>query len=204
MPPSTFSVLFVCIGNVCRSPLAERLLAFRLEQHGVGARFQVTSAGLRALRGHGMHPESARTLRGLGGDPEGFRARQVHAAEIDAADLVLAATLDLRSHVLEEAPRALRRTFTIREFAALSGAAIAADEPAGTGPGVGAHAAPRAPEAGSAAELVALCAQARGALRIDDYDVPDPIGRSTAVFDDVATLLDGELDVVARALLATT
>lgn len=197
----TFRVLFVCIGNVCRSPLAERLLAHRLADGGVGDRFTVASAGVRAMRGKGMHPESARTLRERGGDPDGFVARQLLAQEVEAADLVLAATLDVRSRVLEEAPRALRRTFTIREFAALAAAATGVDEPEAAPGSRGAHAAPPEPEVSSLSEFVALCAEARSALQLDDYDVADPIGRAPAVYDEVAVVLDEDLKTLSRALV---
>jgi protein-tyrosine phosphatase len=60
-------ILFVCTGNICRSPSAERL--------ATAAGASASSAGTRAVIGHPMHPESARVLRDLGGDPDGFVAR---------------------------------------------------------------------------------------------------------------------------------
>lgn len=178
------SVLFVCVGNVCRSPLAEHLLRQRLDEAGVAEQFEVASAGVRAVHGSAIHPESARTLAALGGDATGFVARQLQPPYALSADLVLTATRRLRSHVLEEAPRALRRTFTIREFATL--AASVQDG------------------ARDLEELVARCAEARGTVRPDDYDVPDPIGRGPEVFDGVADLLDREVGRVAEILLAVT
>jgi protein-tyrosine phosphatase len=110
-----FRVLFVCIGNVCRSPVAERLLAARLPAD----RFAVSSAGVMAMVGYAMSRYAAAELASYGGDPVGFAARQLTPDLVAQSDLVLTATRELRSQVLAEIPGALRRTFTILEFAAL-------------------------------------------------------------------------------------
>lgn len=68
-----FQVLFVCIGNVCRSPLGERLLAARLD----GERFEVRSAGIAAMVGSPMVPEAAAHLAAYGGGDEGFVSTQL-------------------------------------------------------------------------------------------------------------------------------
>jgi protein-tyrosine phosphatase len=180
-----FSVLVVCLGNICRSPLAERLLRLRLDgllgdrRDAVG----VSSAGVRAVVGSPMDAHAAAELRRLGGDPDGFAGRQMTADLAASADLVLTATRTLRSRVLEEAPRALKRTFTIRELAALSGSAGVRERPVK-----------------SPADLVARAASWRGSETVDDYDVPDPIGRSAEFHRTVADLLDVDCTRIARAV----
>ncbi len=179
-----FSVLVVCLGNVCRSPLAERLLQRRFEDTAAGAGLSVSSAGVRALVGSPMHDLSAAELRRLGGDPDGFVSRQVTGPMAESADLVLTATRELRSRLLEEAPRALKRTFTLREFAALVGSGVLRESPLQGAP-----------------DLVARAASWRGSATLDDYDVPDPIGRSEDVHREVADMLDADCAVIAQALL---
>lgn len=122
-PADGFRILVVCTANICRSPLVAQLLARRLtERLGTGAtRVQVSSAGVRALAGHGMDPSMARLLQGYGGTSEGFRSRQLDERLARGADLVLTATRDHRAAVVTLAPAALRRTFTIREMARLAG-----------------------------------------------------------------------------------
>ena len=180
-----FTILVVCLGNVCRSPLAEHLLRMRFEQMlGDGASaVRVSSAGVRALVGDPMNESSAAELRRLGGDPGGFVSSQVTSARATEADLVLTASRDLRSRVLEEAPRALKRTFTIREFAALAS--------------IG----PERRRVSSASDLVAQAASARGSAQILEYDVPDPIGKSAEVHREVAEMLDADCEAIARAVV---
>ena len=74
-----FSILYVCTGNICRSPLAERLLTMRLDA-ALGQRssvFGVTSAGTHGWDGSEMDPAAASQLIRLGGDPAGFTGRQL-------------------------------------------------------------------------------------------------------------------------------
>jgi len=165
-------ILTVCVGNICRSPLAERLLTHRLP--GV----TVASAGIRAVVGSAMEPKAAAELVQRGGDPEGFAARQLVAPMVDEAQLVLTATRDILNRVLEESPRGLRRTFTLLEFAALS---------------------IQAPP-GSLAELVDWSATHRSEVAGLDLDVRDPIGRDAGVHHQVAEQIDRATAAIAQAL----
>jgi protein-tyrosine phosphatase len=179
----SFAILTVCLGNVCRSPQAELLLAARLRAHGVEP--DVSSAGARALVGRAVDPSSAAELDARGVVHDTFAARQLTPALVQPAALVLTATRDLRSRVLEEVPGALRRTFTLREFAAHCARLVPADGSA--------YADPR--------ELVAQAAAQRGSVVLDDPDVPDPIGRSEETHALVATLIDDAVSTIATALV---
>lgn len=178
-----FEVLVVCVGNICRSPVAERLLRRRLATllDGSATRIEVSSAGLRAMVRSRMDHKAAIELDRLGGDPHDFFSRQLTGALVDQADLVLTATQRLRSQVLHEAPRALKRTFSIRELAALMGS-------------------PRVQAADGLVALVDAAGLARAATGVRDYDVPDPIGGSPAVHRRVAEMLDAECEVIAQGL----
>lgn len=113
-------VLLVCTANVCRSPAAEVLLRRAL---GPAADVRVTSAGLDARPGTPVDPT---VLRLLGEHGSGPGARQLTAALVAEADLVLTMTRDQRAALVSRHPAAVRRTSTLREFAAL--ATLAADD----------------------------------------------------------------------------
>jgi protein-tyrosine phosphatase len=178
-----FHILLVCTGNICRSPLAERLLRVGLAA-GLGPAaadsYHVSSAGTRAWEGSPMDRTAARELRRLGGDPAGFRSRQLVAAHVEAADLVLTATVAHRSVVLSETPEALRRTFTIRELAGLAPALIPDKD---------------------LARLVAQGAASRGAVPSDDLDIIDPYGAPAHVHRDVADQLSTAIGELIRLML---
>src|SRR3954453_10019495 len=116
-----FTVLLVCTGNICRSALAERLgRAYLDEVLGEQAdAIRLISAGTQAVVGSEMHPDRALVLRGYGAEPGDFRAQQLTDARAASADLTLTMTRPHRRDVLALAPRALARTFTLREAAAL-------------------------------------------------------------------------------------
>jgi protein-tyrosine phosphatase len=80
-------ILVVCVGNICRSPMAEALLSRALNRNAGGV--EVRSAGLGALVGHPAD-EIARTLmQQRGVDISAHRARQLEPEMLRSADLVL-------------------------------------------------------------------------------------------------------------------
>ena len=109
-------ILTVCTGNICRSPVAERLLQAGLDQVVPGG-FVVSSAGTRAVVGDPMQPASADIVRTFGGNPDRFVARQLTGTILRGVDLVLTMTSGHRGEVLQLDASLLKRTFTIREFA---------------------------------------------------------------------------------------
>lgn len=145
-----FRILIVCTANIRRSPMAEYLLRMALHQ---GGRIEVTSAGTRGFDNAPMDPPAAAQLRRLGGDPIGFRSRPLTDQLCEQADLILTAMRAHRSAVLERVPRALRRTFTLLEFATsrhpAAGAALPTQAREGAAPLVRPDAAGRGVDAGS-------------------------------------------------------
>ena len=83
-------ILFVCTANVCRSPMAEAI--FNALVSDAGMPYEARSAGTAALVGDPMTPYAEAVLEEVGIYPHEHRARQVDAAMLEGADLVLAMT----------------------------------------------------------------------------------------------------------------
>ena len=83
-------LLFVCAGNICRSPMAQAIATEALAAAGVAA--VVESAGLTALVGHEAHSMARKALGEIGLGIDDHRARQITRSLVDGATLVITAT----------------------------------------------------------------------------------------------------------------
>jgi protein-tyrosine phosphatase len=85
----THRVLFVCLGNICRSPLAEA--AFRAEAARIGLDVEADSAGTGGWhRGEPPDRRAVAAARRHGADISGLRARQVQSSDFECFDYILA------------------------------------------------------------------------------------------------------------------
>ena len=100
-------VLFVCLGNICRSPLAEGVFRHQVEAAGLADRFAIGSAGTGGWH-EGKPPDErmCATARRRGLDISHQRARQLQAADVGAWDLVLVMDRSNLSNVRKLAPDA--------------------------------------------------------------------------------------------------
>src|SRR5215207_9149445 len=185
VPNARFSILTVCTGNVCRSPAVERLLASKL-----GPTVEVASAGTHALVGHPISEPMAALLSRSGIEDQPFAARRLSEEMLKGAGLVLPLTRAQRSLVVELWPAAVRRTFTLREFARL----LRWVDPA-------------ALQAGTPAErlraAIPLAAAQRGRERVetDEDDVVDPFRLSEQVYAQSFRQITSAVDAIVTILL---
>lgn len=177
------SVLFVCTGNICRSPLAEAFLESRSRDLEVPV--AVESSGTSALRGSAATPDAVVIARELGLELDGHRASLLTEHPIRRADLVLGLSREHAEEVLLVVPEAASKTFTLKELAALLAALPAAP----------AHA-DRSVALDRIAEAHRLRQGPHGP-RVEDPDVRDPIGLALFTYRevgwDIGVAVDGVL-----------
>ncbi|BCJ42638.1 hypothetical protein GCM10010168_06200 [Actinoplanes ianthinogenes] len=193
-----FTVLHVCMGNICRSPMAERLLDRAVRDRAGGTEEQLVrsvSAGTGGWHeGEEMNPPAARQVRARRGTDAGFLARKLRGDFIDEADLILTATADQYDYVVALRPDAAERTFVLGEFGRLLGAVDReALPPAGPKPEV-------VRQRGAA--IVAAVHRLRDGeapLLTDDLD--DPWGRGDQTFQRVGDEIEDTTVPLAALLL---
>lgn len=129
------TILLVCSGNTCRSPMAMVLLADRLRRLGAGDRFRIESAGTSTVEGLPASPEAVRLMAEKGLDLSGHRSRLLTEDLVARARLILMMTRRLREMVLEDHPGAADRVFTVKGYAGTAGTAEEEDveDPIGRG-----------------------------------------------------------------------
>jgi len=177
-------VLLVCTGNICRSPYVERVLAHELDAAGPHD-LRVSSAGTAALEGHPMAEPMLARLRRRGIDGSDFRARQLSAAMVEHAGLVVTAAREHRRWVTRLVPHAASRTFTLLQLARLAEAA-SEDELAWTG-------------LDDLVQRLNLLRGSAGAGSSSD-DLEDPWRRSAWTYRRVGRRIDAALEPVVAML----
>ena len=107
------TVLFVCTGNVCRSPMAEGL--FKHAVRGRGS-YRVLSAGVGAVNGQPASDHAVRALAQLGLDISQHRSRHLTAELVSQADYIFGMTHSHVDAIMLLYPQAAEKTFLLREF----------------------------------------------------------------------------------------
>jgi protein-tyrosine phosphatase len=109
------NILVICIGNICRSPMAEGLLKRALFASNKGDCI-VSSAGLGALVGHPPDTKACQLMMENGIDISGYRACQLNKEMIRKADLILVMELAHKIAIEESEPSAKGKVFRIGEW----------------------------------------------------------------------------------------
>jgi protein-tyrosine phosphatase len=173
----TFNILTVCTGNICRSPQTAQLLRagfLKAKEAGFDGHIpEITSAGTHAMIGHQMPPLAAELSLLYGGDPTGHLARALTVELIDEADLILGLAREHRSAVAKLAPRASRKTFTLREFSRTIGSSSGIRQLSDFEPSKGDY-------EGWVKHAAMRRGMSPGTPKIDD--VVDPFGRDHAMY----------------------
>ncbi|MEP6973467.1 MAG: protein-tyrosine-phosphatase [Actinomycetota bacterium] len=167
------SILVVCTGNICRSPIAEGLLRDALQRRFGDAAPMVSSAGTSGLEGSHAMPESVQAAQELGVDIAGHRGRRLTTEMAEGSDLLLCMASN-HSDVLTFEFDLGSRAFTLKELVRLLESLPALD--AGSGP------------EGLVERLAAAQgARVRGAVPSSrDNDIADPLGQPIEAYRAIA------------------
>ncbi|HVM46953.1 MAG TPA: ribose 5-phosphate isomerase B [Candidatus Acidoferrum sp.] len=107
------TVLFICTGNLCRSPMAEGIFRQATQHRGA---YRVLSAGLGAAEGQPPSPFAVQAVRELGIDIGDVRSRMLTREMAEQADYILGMTHNHVETVMLLYPQAAEKTFLLREF----------------------------------------------------------------------------------------
>ena len=110
------SLLFVCTGNVCRSPMAEALFRGQLRRVGKERAVWVRSAGIQALEGRPATDHAVEAMEHMGLNIRGHRARTLSQMDLDRADLVLVMTSDNAHAITRSFRRCESKLFRLSEI----------------------------------------------------------------------------------------
>lgn len=181
MPHSLPSVLVVCTGNICRSPMAEAMLRALAVGPDGRPTLDLSSAGTHGWDASPATESSARAAAERGLDLAGHRSRPLTGDLVEGADLMIAMSVEHRDAIASAVPSAVDRTFTLKELVLL----LEAVRPTG-----------------DLAARVAAAARHRRDVGapVGDLDVADPYGSSPEVYRSMADELDHWTGLLAQLL----
>jgi len=179
------SILVVCTGNICRSPMAEGFLRDALDRRLGDRRPAVSSAGTAGWEGAPAMPESVDAARGFGVDISEHRGRRITIDMARDADLLLCMASEHRDMICSAAPDLIERAFTLKELVRLLEARP-----------VGAH------DDGLTARVRGAdeARRARAIAPSRDEDVADPLGQPPEAYRAIAWELHDLIDRLVDGL----
>ena len=110
------TILFVCTGNLCRSPMAVGLLRHRLAQEGLDARHQVSSAGTWAVDGRPASENSVTVMAERGIDIGDHIAHTITAKHVAESDLILVMSREHEQMIKNTWPQYEWKIFRLSEM----------------------------------------------------------------------------------------
>lgn len=110
------TILFICTGNICRSPMAAALMRERIAELGLADQVQVESAGVWAEEGFGASTHAVTVLAERGVDLRGHQSQAVTMRLLAQADIVLVMEEAHRRSIFYLAPQHLGKVFLLTEM----------------------------------------------------------------------------------------
>ncbi len=107
-------IMFVCTGNICRSAMAEKLLAKRVKEENLDA--EIYSCGTFAENGDYPTVEAIEAMQEYDVDMKKHRATNIRESNIEKMDLILCATTNHKNMVLQLYPQLNGKIYTMKEY----------------------------------------------------------------------------------------
>ena len=172
-------IVFVCTGNLCRSPMAEGLLRHAVQEQGCEG-IEVSSVGTWAYYGRPATDEAVTTLKERGIDISAHLSRPVEIEELRAADLIVAMTSVHVREITNLAPELADRIVMMKELREIKSAVVG-------------------PDASREDRGRALLTGQRPKRR-RDLDVDDPMGLPIGAYERCVGELQEGVDVLVKTL----
>lgn len=115
LPQQPRSVVFVCHGNIMRSPVSEAMLRNNLEKRGI-TNLKVVSAGMHAIDGRSADPRAQSVAPEFGVSVSGHRAQLLTQGLIDTCDLIIVMDIQNAAEFLMRFPKSSSKLFMLRQF----------------------------------------------------------------------------------------
>jgi protein-tyrosine phosphatase len=129
-PPRSF--LFVCFGNIIRSPMCEALLKQALNRLPAQD-ITVSSAGLNAVSGRSAHPWAIEAARELGVSLDDHRSRRLSEEMVDQADAIFTMDYQNLAQLLSRYPKARKKSFMMSSYCGTAHSSAEIRDPYGLG-----------------------------------------------------------------------
>jgi len=114
--PDARSFVFVCFGNIMRSPMAQLIFEQAARDNGLSG-LSVTSAGIHATEGKEAHPRARVGARALGLSLDHHRSRLLNAETVSQADAIFAMDFQNKAELLACYPEAGKKIFMLSAYA---------------------------------------------------------------------------------------
>lgn len=126
------SILFVCLGNICRSPLAQGIFESKIQKLGLASQFDADSAGTSGWHeGEPPHRGSIRVAQKYGIDISRQRSRPVHPKDAEIFDYIIAMDDSNRQSLLTEFRFPREKIYLMRDFSKSGKKGLAVPDPWG-------------------------------------------------------------------------
>jgi len=114
-----FSILIVCTGNMCRSPMAEGILQHKIKREcpsDLAEKIYVSSCGIYAFEGNKPSEKSVQVCSQYGVDISTVRSKPINRVLTEQADIIFALSIDHLNFIFENYPSVRSKTFLLKAF----------------------------------------------------------------------------------------